>query len=97
MSRLITKLNKVFLGIFAFVGTIAATGIQNLGATTIQWHFHDMHGEVEGATRLIDPINMLVPFLIMVIIGLAFWRVNKKEKQEKVDQNDNSTACRTSN
>ncbi|RQD58428.1 MAG: hypothetical protein D5R98_08225 [Desulfonatronovibrio sp. MSAO_Bac4] len=95
MYNLLNSLNKILFGILAVAGTIMVAGVKNIGATTIQWHFYDMHSDMEGAVRLIDPANLLVPFLIMIIIGLVLWRTNVKISHEEENKDADHASCKT--
>ncbi len=83
----------MILGVWAVMAYLFTVGVGKVSAIEMGWYYYDMHGDVVVATRLIEPVNLLVPFLIMIIFGLAIWRVNKtQEKQERKSEN-NDVAC----
>jgi len=71
-------------------------GAIKVSATEIAWQYYDMHGDVVGSSRIIEPLNLLVPFLIILIFGLAFWKVNKSEEKQEQKSEDNDVAYRAS-
>lgn len=78
---------KSLFVLFAAVCSTMLSGAGKVSATEITWRFHDMHGEAMGATGTIDPLNLLLPFLIMLIFGLAIWRVNESTRRiEQAEQ-----------
>jgi uncharacterized membrane protein len=88
-GRFLSSLTLVSLCML-FLGAI------KVSATEIAWQYYDMHGDAVGATRIIEPINLLVPFLIILIFGLAFWRVNKSEEKQEQKSEGNDVAYRAS-
>ncbi len=87
MYKYLNMLGRSLSGLFAAALCILSMGAGKAGAMEIAWQYYDMHGDITGSAKLIDPLNLLVPFLIMIIFGLAIWKVNKND-QEQESEND---------
>jgi uncharacterized membrane protein len=87
MFKYLNFFGKALSGLLAAALYLLSMAAAKAGAMEIAWQYYDMHGDITGSTKLIDPLNLLVPFLIMIIFGLAIWKVNKND-QEQESEND---------
>lgn len=88
MYKYLNIFGKALSGMFAAALCLLSIGAGKLGAMEITWQYYDMHGDITGSTKLIDPLNLLVPFLIMIIFGLAIWKVNKNDQEQESKGDD---------